>query len=468
MASIVDVIIVGAGLSGLQAAVDLHEAGRSIMILEARDRVGGKTNSVQRPDGLGVQELGAAWLNDTNQSNVWSYVERFGLTPVLQNTVGMVACEDLNGDCHMFPFGGVPKFGQAEEENMTAIRDMVEAASLNPENFKQPKRGELDDITFDQWCRDAGAGTRALQTARLWCRGTLGQDPSEVSALSFLEISRGGLGIINLRYDGKHGAQHLRLQEGTNSISVGIAKLLPSNSIRLSTPVKSITEDTKKLYSITTTNGQAFKARKVIVSIPGPAYKNITFNPPLSQQKGLYTSTVRYGFYLKFICLFKTPFWREKGSCGLAQSFKGPLNHCRDTSVDNQGNYALTCFICAGPGRKWASLNEEDRRDAILKQLGSLFDVGYEAAKSEFLGSITSEWMQDPWAGWGCPFATTPPGTNSSTVDGEVATLKCGGICFVGTELTNEWRGYMEGALRSGKRGAAQILEDLGTQEAKL
>ena len=59
MPDIVDVIVVGAGLSGLQAALDLHEAGRSIVLLEARDRVGGKTNSVQREDGKGVQEVGA-------------------------------------------------------------------------------------------------------------------------------------------------------------------------------------------------------------------------------------------------------------------------------------------------------------------------------------------------------------------------------------------------------------------------
>lgn len=107
--SIFDVIIVGAGLSGLQAGLDLHEAGRSIIILEARDRVGGKTNSVQREDGKGMIELGAAWLNDSNQSHVWSYVQKFRLTPVLQNIEGSVASEDADGNCHMFPFGELPR-----------------------------------------------------------------------------------------------------------------------------------------------------------------------------------------------------------------------------------------------------------------------------------------------------------------------------------------------------------------------
>ena len=109
MSLTVDVVIVGAGLSGLQAAVDLHDAGRSFVILEARDRVGGKTLSVQRPDGKGIQELGPAWVNDTNQSTIWSYCQRFGLTPVVQNIKGSVACEDTDGQCHAFPYGSLPK-----------------------------------------------------------------------------------------------------------------------------------------------------------------------------------------------------------------------------------------------------------------------------------------------------------------------------------------------------------------------
>jgi len=265
---------------------------------------------------------------------------------------------------------------------------------------------------------------------------------------------------VNLRYDGKHGAQFLRLQEGTQSIATGLSKLLPRDAIMLNSPVQSVIQDISRLYAITTAFGYTVKARRVIVSIPGPAYKNIIFAPPLSPQKELYTNSVRYGCFVKFICLFETPFWRRQGSCGLAQSFQGPINHCRDTSVDSQSNYALTCFICAGPGRKWLALNNEERSEVVLQQLGSLFVVGYEAVKSEFVGSMTAGWTQDQWAGWGCPFATTPPGMLGHSPVNDIANQKSGGMYFVGTELTDEWRGYMEGALRSGKRGAAQALAD--------
>ncbi len=270
---------------------------------------------------------------------------------------------------------------------------------------------------------------------------------------------------MNLRSDGKEGAQYLRIQEGTQSIPEGMAKLLPTSSVRINCPVRSIAQHTPKLYSITTGNGDIMKARKVIVSIPSPAYKTVIFDPPLPPQKQIYTTAARYGCFVKFICLFKTPFWRRRGACGLAQSFRGPMNHCRDTSVDTLDNYALTCFMCAGPGRQWLALNETERQEAVLRQIGSLFGVAYETVMTEFLGSFTSDWMQDPWAGWGCPFAVAPP---STTGDCGINTQKFGGVYFVGTELVDEWRGYMEGALRSGKRGAGQALADLRIDEARL
>lgn len=109
MPSKVDVVIIGAGLSGLQAALELQKAGHSFIILEARDRVGGKTMTVPRPDGKGNQELGPAWINDSSQSMIWAYCEQFGLTPVTQNIVGTVACEDKDGKWHKFQYGSLPE-----------------------------------------------------------------------------------------------------------------------------------------------------------------------------------------------------------------------------------------------------------------------------------------------------------------------------------------------------------------------
>jgi monoamine oxidase len=105
----VDVVVVGAGISGLQAAYDIQKAGVSCVVLEARDRVGGKTLSVD-PFGEGkVVDLGAAWINSTNQSKMFAMTKEFGLKTVVQNTVGDVVMYDLDGSVLSFPYGGLPK-----------------------------------------------------------------------------------------------------------------------------------------------------------------------------------------------------------------------------------------------------------------------------------------------------------------------------------------------------------------------
>lgn len=103
----VDVIIIGAGLSGLQTAVSLHDGGLSILILEARDRIGGKTLS--RDFDGGVSDMGAAWINSTNQSKMYALAKRFGLDTIEQNTNGDIVMHDLDGSVHTFGYGGVPK-----------------------------------------------------------------------------------------------------------------------------------------------------------------------------------------------------------------------------------------------------------------------------------------------------------------------------------------------------------------------
>lgn len=354
------------------------------------------------------------------------------------------------------------KFEKGVVDNVTALRDHVEAASLDAKTFEQPRRSQLDDISFERFCRDAGAGSKALQMARVWCRGTTGQDSGDVSALAYLEVCRGASGLIKLRYDGKDGAQNLRLREGTQSVAIHMAKLLPAETVKLSSPVTSISPlPGQSGHVVTIADGTSFTGRKVMVSVPSQAYKNIEFNPPFSATLQHYTSGVRYGCFVKYICTFKTPFWRRKGACGLTQSFQGPMNHCRDTSVDQDENYALTCFLCSGPGRQWLTLGEVDRKEVILRQISSLFGVSFEEVADEFLGSMTSEWMDDPWAGWGCPFAIAPPGVMGGESIVEATGKGKNGLFFVGTELTDEWRGYMEGALRSGKKGAELVLNEL-------
>jgi monoamine oxidase len=105
----VDAVVVGGGISGLQAACDIQKAGLSCVVLEARDRVGGKTLSVDPLNEGKVVDLGAAWINSTNQSKMYAMAQAFGLKTVVQNTKGDVVMQDIDGSVSSFPYGGLPK-----------------------------------------------------------------------------------------------------------------------------------------------------------------------------------------------------------------------------------------------------------------------------------------------------------------------------------------------------------------------
>lgn len=104
-----DIIVVGAGLSGLQAAYDVQQAGLSCIVLEARNRVGGKTWSVPLANGKGSVDIGAAWTNDTNQSHIYALTQKFGIELLQQNTDGDCIFQDKDGETHAFPYGTSPK-----------------------------------------------------------------------------------------------------------------------------------------------------------------------------------------------------------------------------------------------------------------------------------------------------------------------------------------------------------------------
>lgn len=104
----VDVVIIGAGLAGLTAARDVIKSGLSCIILEARDRVGGKTWSQQLPDGKGTVDLGAAWINDVNQTRVYALAKQYNAEMIEQNTAGNCAIQGASGTISSFPYGELP------------------------------------------------------------------------------------------------------------------------------------------------------------------------------------------------------------------------------------------------------------------------------------------------------------------------------------------------------------------------
>ncbi|KAF5640439.1 flavin containing protein [Fusarium sp. NRRL 52700] len=456
----VDVVIIGAGLAGLTAATKVQEHGLSCLVLEARDRVGGKTWSQPIQDASGVVDLGAAWLNDVNQSRIYRLAKRFGAEFLEQNITGLCVLEDKDGKCSTFEYGQLPDFDAATTQDVTRIRDMVEA-DCQALDKACPQNSDFDAQTFEAYLRSRGASETALATATVWTRAMLGQDPKDISALFFLSYCRSGGGLLQMRSDAKGGGQHLRVRQGTQLMANGLAGALNKDTVRLSSPVLSVEQHLGVAVDEidVTTPTDIIRASKVITTVPSPVLKTIDFTPKLPAAKVAWAESSTYGYYTKAMMIFRSPFWVKKGYCGLIQSFTGPAGVIRDSSSLPDKKYIMTCFMGSDPGREWSLLTTKDREQALIKQIGKLFNSPKEA-ESEFMEMVTYEWTKDEFSGWGCPCAALTPGVLDTIGAGSLR-KPCGGLHFAGTETAVEWKGYMEGAVESGERAADEVIQAL-------
>ncbi|KAL4921996.1 hypothetical protein BDW62DRAFT_197235 [Aspergillus aurantiobrunneus] len=448
-----DLLVVGAGLSGLQAAQFAQAAGLSVAVIEARDRVGGKIWSVPLASGRGYADLGGAWINVNLQPRVGAYVKRFGLKTVQQRLEGRAVMQEGPGHRFEFPFGVTPDFTPEEKKNLEFIRDHIQAESLKP----GPPRVADDNVSLDKYVRDLGALPNVVKMVNVWAQVMHGLEATEYSAAWFIEYCRCNRGLLAIRADDSSGGQHLRFQDGAQSLANNIAALIGPSNIYLSSPVASITDHASHT-SVTTTTGRSFLGRKCILSIPSTMYKELNIQPPLPQPVQEVTNATVLGDYNKAIVCYDRPWWRDLGFNGYFASYVGPVILARDTSVEESRHYSLTCFVNGKPGREWGKLRPHERRAVVLEQLAKIFnsDKAGEVYKPiEFFDQV---WKHEVFSrGALAPITALGHYTRFKGVYGRPV----GNLHFVGTEYSTEWKGYMEGAICSGEVGAAEVVGSL-------
>jgi monoamine oxidase len=246
---------------------------------------------------------------------------------------------------------------------------------------------------------------------------------------------------------------------GTQEFSKRIAAALKPNSILLNSPVREIRHDGNGCY-VESARG-SFTCKRVIISIPTPLYREITFSPPLPAAKAKLATSTKLGCYGKAICVYDRPWWRDGNLCGLLQSATGPAGVFRDTSVEKNSHFSITCFMVGEPARQWGRLGKVERDKMVLDQIEKGFG---QFAKVEKPNEIVEQrWQNEQWS-QGCPCPVMPPGVMTEL--GGVLRDSVGKLHFVGTETAYEWKGYMDGAVRSGERGAKEVLAAL--EKARL
>jgi monoamine oxidase len=239
-----------------------------------------------------------------------------------------------------------------------------------------------------------------------------------------------------------------------------MATELGPRAVLLRNPVTSIDQSQGSKCVITTESGLVVHSRKVIVSVPTTLYPSIEFNPPLPEKKAALGENTAMGYYSKMIFVFDKPWWRNAGFSGCLDADIGPISFSRDTSIPADSQWSITCFIVGERGRQWSKLSKAARYRQVWEQFSRGFGKFVENVP-EPANTLEVEWLKQAFF-LGAPCPVMAP--RVMTAVGTELTTSFENIHFVGTETASVWRGYMEGAVRSGQRGGAEVIQALSKE----
>jgi len=444
----VDVVVVGAGLSGLCAARKLRRAGATVAVVEARDRVGGRTWS--KGVGNGVFDLGGQWVGP-DQHRMLALIDDLGLQTFPTYNEGKKVLE-LEGKVSTYkrsiPSISIPNLIQLSGalSYLDRVRKKVSPSS--------PMTAEgavaLDSETLETWRSRFVKSSKVNAVMDAASRTGFGAEASDLSALYFLMYANAGGGFLKL-CEIEGGAQQDRLIGGTQPISEGIASGL-GDAVILETPVRKLVHGKEGVEAVS--DARTVGARFAIVAVPPALAGHIEYEPMVSVARDQVTQRFAMGSTVKVLVTYEFPFWRKAGFSGEVVSSDGPLSTVFDNTSHDGRQAALVGFVVGAQARQWSSQPMADRQRRVISALVRYFG---DDAKS-FSDYDEVDWGQEAWTR-GCPVAGLPPGVMTHTH----AHLRKpeGRIHWAGTEAATEWTGYMEGAVQSGERAADEVMRRL-------
>jgi len=446
----VDVAVVGAGLAGLAAARELRAAGRSVLVLEARDRVGGRTLNAAIGDGA-VVELGAQWVGPT-QDRIIGLIAELGLETFPTYASGASLFERA-GRLGRYE-GTIPKVNPIglAEVGIVLRRLNAMSRSVPPQApWRAPKAASWDGQTFETWMRRNVRTAVARDILRLAIIGVWAAEPRDVSLLHVLFYIRSA-GSIELLTDTEGGAQQDRVVGGTQLISLRMAEELGPGAIVLETPVRRIAHgpDGVEVGSDRIT----VRASRVIVAVPPTLAGRIAYAPALPAIRDGLSQRMAQGSVVKCMAVYERPFWRDQGLSGAITSVSGPVSVGFDNSPPAGTPGVLLGFLEGGAARAAMDLERDERRRIVAGCFARLF--GAEAA--EPIGYVDQAWGAEEWSR-GCYGGFMPPGAWSD--HGAALREPIGPIHWAGAETATVWNGYMDGAVGSGRDAARTVLGEL-------
>ncbi len=446
-----DAIIVGAGIAGLTAGNALQKAGYEVLVLEARNRVGGRLLSHEIVPGV-VIDLGGQWLGPT-QERAYQLAQSLGVALFSTYTEG-ASLAILNGKRQEYK-GVVPNLGlRTLLEFGSAVKRLDAMARQVPLEapWNAPRAHEWDSITFATWVERTMRTPLARFSMKLFAEAVYAAEPTDFSFLHALFYLHSGGGFERL-VSTRGGAQQDRFVHGAQSLTVGLAQQL-GERVRLNSPVRMIEQASDRVRVVCQATPdspqQVYEARAVVVAIPPTLAGRIEYLPPLPPARDQLTQRVPQGSVIKCFAVYDRPFWREQGLNGFVTSDVPPVHLVFDNSPPDGSVGILLGFIEGEHARQMSQLSTEARREVVLTNFALYF--GERARTPELY--LDHDWSAEVWTR-GCYGAHIPPGV--WTQYGHALRAPVGRIFWAGTETATRWMGYIDGAIESGLRASEEV-----------
>jgi monoamine oxidase len=449
-----EVVVVGAGLAGLTAGLRLHEAGRSVVVLEARNRVGGRCFSRPIAAQAGdVANMGATFVGP-RQHRIQALLGELGIRKFPTYGRGKLVWYEKG---RRIPYRGtIPPVGDPATliELATAIAAIDNMAGTVPLDAPWDAPGAVawDSLTAETWAEQNIPSAAGRSLFALALEAVLSVEPRDVSWLYFLFYvhAAGSLNAL-LANAGTGGAQDFRVSGGTQRIAIEMARRI-GGRVMLQRPVREIFQDGRG--AAVHTNGSSVACKRVIVAIPPNLAGRIVYTPSLPALRDQLTQRLPMGSLIKTIAVYNTPFWREQGLNGQANSDRGPVKVTFDASPESGAPGVLLGFVDGDDARALSDLPPGERARIALTCYARYFGPRARRPRRYF----DQVWDREIYTG-GCPVGVMPPGV--MTEYGRAVRAPAGRIHWAGTETATAWTGYMDGAVQSGQRAASEVLAEL-------
>ncbi len=443
-----DVLVIGAGVAGLIAARNLTNAGKKVLVVEARDRVGGRTWSGKL--GKGTFDWGGQWIGP-QQHRMNQLVNELAIETFATYEHGIKTL-DLRSKVSTYK-GTIPKLSPHKlillQTAITRLEMMAKKID-NPNPWNSKKAQRYDGQTLASWQRLNIPSKPVRELMNVAIRTICGAEPDELSLLHFLYYIRSSGGLMRL-VEITDGFQQDRIAGGMQQVAQKLADSMKKNIV-LRSPIKRIEQ--RKGDIIAYSDRGRFRARYAVLALPPTIAGKIEYEPELPPFKVQYFQRVPMGATVKVFVTYDNAFWRDAGFSGEAVCTEGPLTVIFDNSSHDGKQPCLLAFIVGRDARSWHRQDATTRKQSVINSMVRYF--GQQAAHYTHYKEV--DWSLEKYTG-GCPIGTFTPGTLTMFSDGLRQPI--GRLHWAGTETAREATGFIEGAVESGERAAAEILNRL-------